>query len=204
MTKAVFFGASSVAGVGASSPERRYTTLMCRALGWEEINLGLAGSGVVGRDDAGQVVDDSSAIARVPDVLDAAPDVLFIQYGGIDFSAARPLGDPERFRQGTFLWDYDTALRGLREGLPDTQVILSTMPYRADALTPNALGLTLQDYNDAVRRLGARYGLRVLDAYADAGIDAGNFARLSADTAHLNDEGYERLAGFYIERLRTG
>ena len=202
MTRAAFFGASTVEGEGASSPDRRFTRVVCGALGWEEINLGVGGSAMTGRDDSGLVVAEESGIGRVPDVLHAAPDLVLILYGANDFAQSCPLGDPERFHQGTFLWDYDTALRGLIENLPDTRIVLSTLIHRADGETANAAGHVLEDYNGVIRRLAGRYGLRLADAAAGAGITRDNFAALSAgDGAHLNDEGHQRLAAFYIECL---
>ena len=201
MTKTAFFGASTVAGDGASSPDKRFSTLVCRTLGWEEINLGVGGSAMTGRDDTGMISDEDSGIGRVPDLLHAAPDLIVILYGANDFGQSKPLGDPAQFRQGTFFWDYDTVLRGLIENLPDTQIVLSTLAYRADAETPNGEGLTLEDYNGVIRRLAERYGLKLADAYESASIDGRNFASLSADDAHLNDDGHQRLAAFYIECL---
>ena len=203
MTKAVFFGASTVEGAGASSPDKRFSTLICRTLGWEEINLGIGGTTMTGRDDTGMIADEESGIGRVPDILHAAPDWVIILYGANDFAAGKPLGEAGQFRQGTFLWDYDTALRGLIENLPDAQIILSTLVYRADGETPNVLGMVLEDYNGVVRHLADRYGLKLADAGANAGIDARNFAALSADEAHLNDDGHQRLAAFFIECLQT-
>ena len=113
MTKAVFYGASTAEGAGASSPAKRFSTLVCEALGWEEINLGIGGTTMTGRDDKGMIVDEESGIGRVPDVLHAAPDVVVILYGANDFGAGKPLGDAQKFQQGTFFWDYDTVLRGL-------------------------------------------------------------------------------------------
>ena len=160
------------------SPERRFSSIVCRALGWHEVNLGLGGTTVTGRDDAGQVVDLTSGVGRVPEVLEAEPDHVLILHGANDFAQSRPLGEPRLFRQGTFLWDYDTMLRGLLDGLGPDQVSVCTCPYRSDAETPNALGLTLVDYNRVVREAGERYGLCVLDAYGESGIWAGNWGRL--------------------------
>lgn len=204
MTKAVFFGSSTAEGTGASTPAHRFSTVVCQALGWDEINLGVGGTAMTGRGEDGLLAEEESGIGRVPDVLHASPDWVIIQFGANDFAQGRPLGDPARFRQGTFFWDYDTALRGLIENLPRAQVVPTTLVYRADAGTPNADGHTLEDYNGAIRALGERYGLRVADAAAHAGIDAHNFAALSAgDGMHLNDDGHQRLAAFFIECLQT-
>lgn len=202
MIKAVFFGASSVEGAGASDPERRFTTVVAHTLGWEEINLGIGGTTVTGRDDEGQVLDEDSGLGRVDDVLNARPDVVLILHGANDFAQSRPLGDVSRFQQGTFFWDYDTMLRGLLFQLDPAQIVLSTCQYRSDALTPNAVGLTLPDYNRAIMQVGERNGLRTLDPYTDAGIGLQNWTELSADEGHLNDAGYERLAAFFIQNLQ--
>lgn len=202
MIKAAFFGASTVYGDGASSPEKRFSTVLCRTLGWEEINLGIGGTTMTGRDDRGMIVDEESGIGRVPDVLHAAPDRVLILYGANDFAQSKPLGDVQKFQQGTFFWDYDTVVRGLIENLPDAQIFLSTLAYRADAETPNALGLTLEDYNGVIRQIAERYGLKLADVWENAGIDARNFPAFSADEAHLNDDGHERLAAFFIECLQ--
>ena len=203
MTKAVFFGASTVAGDGASAPENRFTTVICRALGWEEINLGSGGSTMVGRDDKGMIVDEESGIGRVPDVLHAAPIIVVILYGANDFAQSKILGSQENFQQGTFLWDFDTVVRGLIENLPDTKIVLSTLVYRADSETPNEFGLVLEDYNQIIRQIAERYHLPLADAAVGTGIDKNSFAGLSADDAHLNNEGHQRLAAFFIECLRS-
>lgn len=203
MRNAVFFGASTVEGAGATVPEKRFSTLVSHALGWEEINLGAGGTTLTGRDDKGMIVDEESGIGRVPDILHANPAWVVLLYGANDFAQGKPVGNPEQFQQGTFYWDYDTVLRGLIENLPDTQIVLMTSPFRADAETPNAQNRTLDDYNHAIRLLGERYNLRLADAWANAGIDRRNFAALSADDAHLNDEGHQRLAAFLIECLNS-
>jgi lysophospholipase L1-like esterase len=201
MTKAVFLGASTVEGVGASEPKRRYSSLVSRALGWDELNFGIGGTTVTGRDDEGQVVALDSGIGRVPEVIEAHPDIVFIHHGANDFAQSVPLGDLKQFRQGTFLWDYDTMLRGLLDALEPDRMFLSTLQYRADAETANGQGLTLADYNRVIHEAGERYGVCVLDPYSHAGIDAGNWPSLAADDAHLNDTGHQVLAAFYTESI---
>ena len=204
MTKAVFFGSSTVEGEGASQPEKRFTTIVCQTLGWHEVNLGVGGTTMTGRDDAGMLADEESGIGRAPDVLQANPDWVLILFGANDFAQSKPLGDSKQFRQGTFYWDYDTVLRGLIENLPGAQIVPVTLIYRADGEMPNAEGKVLADYNAAIRQLAERYSLRLADADAHAGINARSFAALSVgDGAHLNDDGYQRLAAFFIECLQT-
>ncbi len=201
MTKVVFFGASSVEGVGASAPERRFSTVASQIMGWEEVNLGLSGTCVVGRDEAGQVLDEDSGLGRVPDVLEAKPDLVITLYGSNDFAQAKPLGDPAQFQQGTYLWDYDTLVRGLLFELQADQIVLMTAFDRRDAQAPNSAGLRLDDYNQVIRNVGARHGLRVLDTFADAGL---NFATdYAEDGVHPNDAGHQCLAAFIADALQS-
>lgn len=201
MTKAVFFGASSVEGAGASAPGRRFSTVACGVLGWEEINLGIGGTCVVGRDADGQVLDEDSGLGRVPDVLDAAPDIVIVMHGSNDAVQAMPLGDPDRFQQGTFLWDYDTMVRGLLFELQPAQIILMTLFDRRDAQGPNAQGSMLADYCRVIRDVGARHSLRVLDTFADAGLDFNT--DYAEDGVHPNDAGHQCLAAFLIQAMQT-
>lgn len=201
MTKAVFYGSSTTEGAGASSPDKRFSTIVSRALGWEEINLGIGGTRVVGRDEDGQVIDENSGLARVPFVLDAEPNLVLILYGANDFNQSKLLGDSTHFQQGTFFWDYDTMLRGLLDGLEPDQIVLSTLQYNAPQPMPP--GASLAEYNAVISEMGRRYDLRVLDAFTGSGIDARNFASLSSDDIHLNDDGYQRLAAFFIDALQT-
>jgi lysophospholipase L1-like esterase len=202
MIKTVFFGSSTVEGAGASAPERRFSSLVSQVMGWEEINLGIGGTTVTGRDDEGQIIALESGIGRVPEVIEAQPDIVVILYGTNDFGQSIPLGEAKQFRQGTFFWDYDTMLRGLLDALEPNQFFIGLGQYRADAETPNAQGLTLTDYNRVIREAGERYGLCVLDAYTHAGIDANNWPRYAADDIHVNDAGHELLAAFYLESIR--
>lgn len=201
MTKAVFFGASLVEGMGASAPDRRFSTVASRVMGWEEVNLGLAGTCVVGRDEAGQVLDENSGLGRVPDVLEVQPDLVFVLHGGNDFAQGLPLGDPARFQQGTFLWDYDTMARGLLFSLQPSQVILMTLTDRCDAQSPHSAGVPMAAYNQVVQTVGARYGLRVLDTFADAGLDLGT--DYADDGIHPNDAGHQCLAAFLIQAMQA-
>ncbi|MEO7719868.1 MAG: GDSL-type esterase/lipase family protein [Capsulimonas sp.] len=202
MTRVVFYGSSTVEGAGASTPARRFTTIVSKAMGWEEVNLGIGGTTVVGRDEEGQLIRRDSGLGRVPDVIDANPDLALILYGANDFGGSLELGSERERIWGTFYWDYDSMLRGILGGVAPEKVVLSTCQYRADADTPNESGYILQDYNGAIKKLGAQYGVRVLDPFQDSTIDSRNFDKLCADPTHLNDNGYEQLAAFFLEALR--
>lgn len=190
------------AGEGASSPARRFSTIVAGALGWQEVNLGRPASPVTGRDADGQVTDEDSGLGRVPDVLDTEPDRVIILYGDEDFRLSRPLGNTETFQQGTFTWDFDTLLRGLMLVLAPDAVTVVTLPRLPGAEQPNALGLIVPDYNDRMAWAARREGARLLDAWANSGITADNLHQNYHELGLLNDPGHECLAAFLLETLR--
>jgi GDSL-like Lipase/Acylhydrolase family len=82
LPKVVFFGSSTTVGFGTTRGDRRWTTLLSRYLGWEEINEGLSGSTV-------SVALRDKELASVPsglerwrsNVLARHPDRVVMLYG---------------------------------------------------------------------------------------------------------------------------
>lgn len=203
MLKVAFFGSSTVQGHGASRSEKRATSLVASALGWNEINLGIGGTTVAGRDEDGFLTSDDSGLARVPDVIAVNPDLVIVLYGANDFGTSVPLGDQSIFAPGTFASDYDSMVRGLVDALGNSKVVLSTLLYRADAISANTAGATLNQYNNIIKETAVKYDLLLLEPDRESTISESNFDQLSSDDTHLNDQGYQYLAAYYIEKFST-
>jgi hypothetical protein len=201
MRSVAFFGSSIVEGAGASSPVRRFTTIVSRTLGWNEINLGRRRSTVTGRDDEGQLIDEDSGLARVPDVVEAAADLVIVAFDSGDYKESRALGTMAEFRQGTFCSDFDTILRGLLFSIPKEQVVLSTTLRPQGQETPNALGLTPSQYDGAIRSLADRHELRMLDPVEQAGLARSEWDEADGDGPYPNDAGHECLAAYFIQEM---
>jgi hypothetical protein len=194
-----FFGASYVAGYGLDDRSVRFSTIVASTLDSNETNLGLDGSLVIGRDDNGMLISDTSGIARTPDVIDSAADKLVILYGEDDWKNSGEPGELERFRQGTFLWDYDTIVRGLIDAHEADQIILVTVPA-ADYSKANAASLPVSVYNEHIRSTAAKYSLFLIDPETEVP------ELLSHDDfdaeGSLNSSGHLKLAKLIALRLK--
>lgn len=184
--RVAFFGSSTIAGVGASAPERRWSTLVAERLGWREVNLGLAGSkltSVPARIVAGE--------ERIAQVIAAAPDVVVVMYGANDVAAGVPLGDEET--PGTFRHAVSRVLGRLRAALPQAELVICS-PQPAAML----VGIR-KPYDDALAEAAVRVGATWVpagDAFA-----VSRLADLGSDRIHLNDGGHRALAAFVSGRL---
>jgi lysophospholipase L1-like esterase len=202
MKRVVFYGSSTIEGMGVPNPERRVSSIVAKMLGWEEVNLGVSGSMVAGRDQIGHILNYDSGVIRVPDVLEARPELVVILYGSNDFGNGIPIGSETEFQEGTFYSDYDSMIRGLLGPLKPQQIVISTCQFRSDAETPNAVDCKLTDYNDVIKAIGMKYSLLVLDPYFEAEIEPQGFAKLAADEIHLNEAGCEKLAAYFITAMQ--
>jgi lysophospholipase L1-like esterase len=187
--RVVFLGSSTTAGAGASRPERRWTSLVSRRLGWIEVNRGLSTSTLtnLGRKTASGEQRWRQALAG------PAPDVVFVMYGANDVLARVPLGDPET--PGTFRHAAAAVLRGIREAFPDAALVVCTpQPSRATAERRELYDLALAE---AAAREGALF------VAAGSAFPAARLRDLTADRLHLNDAGHAAVAEFVLARRGT-
>jgi lysophospholipase L1-like esterase len=176
--RAVFFGSSTVEGVGASDTAHRWTSLVAACFGWTEVNQGLSGSTMTMLDDSG-----TSAEARWRTaVVDQDPDIVFVQYGANDVTAEVALGEPgqpQTFRNAT-----SVVLGGIAAALPSAPFYV-VEPQPATALGGRA------PYDAALAEFAAPLDLPVV--HAGQAFPAGQYA---ADWIHLDDAGHSALAQF--------
>jgi lysophospholipase L1-like esterase len=180
--RVVFFGSSTTEGSGATTPDRRWTTLVARRLGWIELNRGLSRSTLT---DLGGAVP--SGEARWREALAGEPaDVVFVMYGANDVVAHVPLGDPAT--PGTFRHAAATTLRGMRALLPHAILVVCTpQPGRA-------LSARRAPYDLALAEAAA--GVGAIFVPAGTAFPEERLAELAADRIHLNDRGHAALAEF--------
>lgn len=194
----VFFGASHTAGAGLEDRTVRFATIVASTLTSVETNLGIDGSQAIGRDDNGMLISDTSGIARVPDVIDADADKVLVLYGEDDWKSAGEPGNSDIFRQGTFLWDYDTIVRGLLDAQEQDQLVLITIPA-AEYTAANAKDLPISTYNQQIRHTAAKYGLKIIDPEIES---AELFSTSDFDSdRNLTASGHNKLAQLIAAHL---
>ncbi|XVX20475.1 SGNH/GDSL hydrolase family protein [Actinomycetota bacterium] len=128
---AVFLGDSFAAGVGASTPERRFTTLLSQRFGWKEQDLAHPGTGYL--KSGGPAVCNGSPCqgfaALIPSVEKLKPALVIITGGAND------LGQPEAEVRAAV----NRTFTQLTTDLPQTKVIVVN-PWWGGQAVPERLG----------------------------------------------------------------
>ena len=82
--RVAFYGDSIVTGWrGISSPNRRWTSIVSKSLGWEEVNIARNGVGFVRRRGEDRA-DDGMPLGLLGEVLNSRTDLVVVALGGND------------------------------------------------------------------------------------------------------------------------
>jgi lysophospholipase L1-like esterase len=174
---AAFIGDSYTVGFAASTPDRRWTSLVAKAEGWEELNFGEAGSGYITKGFGG-----TSYLGRVEQVVKARPDVVFVAGGQNDASSNADVAAAVR-----------AILLELRQGLPDAKIYVLG-PTWPDTQPPAGLLVVEKAARDAAAEVDARF-IPALDWLA------GRPELIAPDGIHPNDAGHQEIANGVIAAL---
>ena len=179
-SRAVFIGDSYTHGTGASTPDRRWSTLVSRQAGWEEVNLGRGGTGYVAT--SGPAGCGRPACPNYLGVLAAAaaeePDVVVVAGGQNDF---RAYGE----NPGRVVDNIDLTYRELRRLLPNARIIA------VGPSTPAGTGDTLRSLDAAVHQAAELVGADYVSLIDPPVITP---QAVAPDGAHVNDLGHEAIA----------
>jgi lysophospholipase L1-like esterase len=182
-TIVAFYGDSYTRGTGATSPDRRWSTIICAERGWYEFNPSVDGLGFVnnrglalGGDLVDQIVDH-----------DPPPDIVIVTMGLNDNFSMPHRAD-----------DIETAigadLERLREELPDARLVV-VEPFWYTDDRPASVEQIIDWVEDAAERVGADYidgASRWLEGHPEWMAD---------DIIHPNDDGYAEIARRMDEEL---
>jgi lysophospholipase L1-like esterase len=175
-TIAAFYGDSYTRGTGATSPDRRWSTIICAERGWYEFNPSVDGLGFV--NNRGLAVGDD-LVDQIVD-HDPAPDVVIVTMGLNDnFSM------PHRAVEIEAAIGADLAR--LREELPDARLVV-VEPFWYTDDRPESVEQIIDWVADAAARVGADHidgASRWLEGHPEWMAD---------DVIHPNDEGYAEIA----------
>ena len=173
-----FLGDDWTAGVGASSPARRFSTLVAHALGLQQHNIGADGTGYAKASDSG-----GRYLTRVSAVVRADPDVVVVSGGRNDVS-----DDVD-----TLANSISTLFTTLRHRLPGATII-AVAPMWGDSDKPSTLAPVAAAVRSAAQAAGGHY-LAVADPIHGHPKDM-------SDGADPDDAGYAAIAAALTPKIR--
>ncbi|SFR72031.1 Lysophospholipase L1 [Agromyces sp. CF514] len=174
-----FYGDSYTLGTGASSPERRWSSIIAAGRGWREFNPSVNGLGFVNNRSA-------SLGGPAPDLVEAivahepAPDLVFVTMGLNDNFSMPSRADEIRDA-------IDGDLARLSEGLPDARLVV-VEPFWYTDERPESVEQIIGWVRSGAERVDAEW-----IGGASHWIE-GHPEWMAADGLHPNDDGYAEMA----------
>ena len=147
-------------------------------------------------------------------VLHSDADVTLLWRGTNDWYWGAPLGVPGDRNLHTFYGAVEECVRILQQASP-LGVLLCALPlYRYQApdgstriggawVTPNKRGLTMRDYDGALREVCRRLCVPVVDMRVETGINAANAPQLLQDFVHPSKQGYLRVCSVLCRHIKA-
>jgi lysophospholipase L1-like esterase len=158
-------------------------------------NYGVASSCITGGPTPADSTGNNAFCVRYAD-MDTTADLVTV-FGGVnDQYYSKQIGDINDTGIDTFYGALKTTIEGITEMMPNARIVLITplqMHFDEIHPNPNALGLTLLDYVDAMKKVGELYGIPVLDLYRNSGINQINYRTYLSDDVHPNASGFDRI-----------
>ncbi len=194
LPKVVFFGSSTTVGFGTTRGDRRWTTLLSRYLGWEEINEGLSGSTVsTALRNTPELATVPSAIERWrKNVLSRKPDRVVLLYGVNDAFRRVPVGTAQQ--RGTYSGDLTKMLTDMAKEFEPHQLIISTSQPNQGTLDRR------KDYDRVLVETTNKIGGYLIDAGNEA-FPLSDLPDYSADGLHMNNLGHAVFASYMANKM---
>jgi lysophospholipase L1-like esterase len=187
--KVAFFGSSTAYGYGASHRDRRWTSLLCRYLGFSELNMGLPGSTVSAPPEGNASAKPSMLERWRREVLPARPDRVVVMGGANDIYTRLPVGPGT----GTFTTHFGLLLDGLLSAFaPKSLVVVTSQP--APDLTRHRA-----PYDAATFAAATARGVPAIDG--TRAFPTALTLSFSADGLHMNDRGHAAFASYMAASL---
>jgi lysophospholipase L1-like esterase len=180
---AAFYGDSYTRGTGATSPDRRWSTIICAERGWYEFNPSVDGLGYV--NNRGLALD-GDLVDQIVD-HDPPPDIVIVTMGLNDNFSMPHRADEIETAIGA-------DLERLRDELPAARLVV-VEPFWYTDDRPESVEQIIDWVEDATERVGADYidgASRWLEGHPEWMAD---------DIIHPNDEGYAEIAERMDEEL---
>lgn len=131
---------------------------------------------------------DSSISARIANIDFTKYDYVVIEGGTNDYEGAlhdgQPIGTIEDEENTTFYGALNSICKTIINSNPNITLLFLTPTQRAGDWHPNLNGYKLIDYVDAIKKIGIRHSIPVLDLYAESGLNRYTLNTFTTDTLH--------------------
>ena len=127
-------------------------------------------------------------------------DLVTIFIGTNDFRYNKKLGklSNNQYDETTFIGAYQLLIEKILKSNKDIDLVLITPLQRSkdgyDINFTNEAGCKLIDYVNAIKDLGKKYSLPVLDLYSNSGFTNNTISVYTRDNLHPNEKGYKIIA----------
>ncbi|WP_407389401.1 GDSL-type esterase/lipase family protein [Carnobacterium jeotgali] len=193
---------------GTSNVARGYQTIIKEKLGFSSyVNAGASGKAMAdGTTNGSGIVTTGLTQSYTPHSLAT------IEAGTNDFKLNVPMGELKEpgfstLDRTTFMGAYQTLIEYILNQKPNIRIVLFT-PLQRDSggyngwSFINPAGHSLDDYREAILKLGKLYGLPVCDLYVNSGFNKFTLSIFTMDGLHPNDVGYLRMGNFAAEYIK--
>lgn len=185
---AVFIGDSYTQGTGASSEERRWTTLVAEDRGWDEINLGLGGTGYLttaGIQGCGQDFCPNYQEVVI-EAADLKPRIVIVSGGQNDFLKFGQ--DPATVKNAI-----NGTLKDLRKSLPKAKIVVV-----GPSTTGKVRGAVV-DMDAAVQKSSRAVGATYISLLKPRSVIEADM--VLPDKTHVDDSGHRAIAQRVLQGL---
>lgn len=171
-------------------------------LGASLVNLGVSGGSLATSSVFGPGAI-SAQIANIP----ASTNLVTLEVGINDFRGNAALGVLGDTTTATFYGALHAALTAISTADPARVVVLLTPYGNADNFAagkwnaPNANGVHLRQFQQAIRDVAAIFGAPVIEVGTESGVGSLRAATYTTDLIHLNAAGAARYAAYVHHRL---
>lgn len=191
-----FLGDSITFGVGATSQENTYASILGRTFHAEVNNYGISGATLA--------CNSSAPFTFRYNAMDQDADMIVVFGGTNDFCLDVPLGSVGDVSHNTFYGGLNILMKGLKIKYPNTAIIFLTPIKRTYYIAwneKNHVNATLEDYRNSIIQMGQMYGIRVIDLYSAKELDFTKDTEFMPDGLHPSDAGQQKIAEYIFNHL---
>lgn len=129
-------------------------------------------------------------------------DLATIMIGVNDKGYNVPLGTISSTDTSTFYGAMNDIITYMINANKNMRIVLLT-PFNTSSSSANTQNLNVVDYADAIKEIGKKYSIPVIDCYGESGVCPLNWSTYTSDNLHLNATGHQWVADYIVAQLKN-